>query len=192
MFIKLPSPTSKRSLLRRMTVQILYNRILFNFNLKIFHCQFVESRCNQRHSKKRCANKGILRRRHASARRASERGYPRQDSAHRCHRQRLRPPVFSRARGRARAKQSEPREYDFRIDHKNHKQLSSSLHSHITQTNLPELKTFLSNFIESVVVNIETVDLNICIWHLTDGGEPRSNKSTIRRKRLIRMFDRVA
>ena len=163
MFIKLPRPTSKRSLLRRMTVQILYNRLLLNFNLKTFHCQFVESRCKHRHSKKRCTNKEIRRRHHASARRASERGYPRQDSAHRCHRQRLRPAVSPRARGRARAKQSETREYDFSIDHKNHKQLSSSLQTHITQTNLLELKTFLSNFIESVVVNIETVDLNIFI-----------------------------
>ena len=71
------------------------------------------------------------------------------------------------------------REYDFHIDHKNHilkskkepvtvtveqlQQLSSSLQAHITQTNLPEIKTFLSNFIESVVVNVETVDLNIFI-----------------------------
>jgi hypothetical protein len=71
------------------------------------------------------------------------------------------------------------REYDFRIVHKNHilkskkepvtvtveqlQQLSSSLQSHITQTNLPEIKTFLSNFIESVVVNVEKADLNIYI-----------------------------
>ncbi len=92
------------------------------------------------------------------------------------------------------------REYDFRIDHKNHilkskkepvtvtveqlQQLSSSLQSHITQTNLPEIKTFLSNFIESVVVNVVTVDLNICIWGLIDGVESPYIKAQIQREHL--------
>jgi site-specific DNA recombinase len=71
-------------------------------------------------------------------------------------------------------------------------QLSGSLQKCIAQTNIPEIKTFLSNVVESVVVHVDTVELNMCIWGLIDGGEPRTNRTTIRRRRLIQMFGRMA
>jgi site-specific DNA recombinase len=49
---------------------------------------------------------------------------------------------------------------------------SSSFEKYIAQSNIPEIKMFISNFVESVVVNVSTVDLNMCIWGLIDGDEP--------------------
>jgi hypothetical protein len=50
------------------------------------------------------------------------------------------------------------------------------LKEHKSQTNLQEIKTFLSDFIESVVVNVERVD----------GGDSPSIKAKIRKRQLLR------
>jgi hypothetical protein len=65
-------------------------------------------------------------------------------------------------------------------------QCSSSFEKYIAQSNIPEIKKFISNFVESVVVNISTVDLNMCIWGLIDGGESPCIKAQIQKRQLLR------
>ncbi len=65
-------------------------------------------------------------------------------------------------------------------------QLAGSFRNHITETNIPEIKKFIANFIESVVVHVDTVHLNICFWGLMDGGESACIKAKIQKRRLLR------
>jgi site-specific DNA recombinase len=66
-------------------------------------------------------------------------------------------------------------------------QRSSSFQKYIAQTNIPEIKKFISNFVESVVVDVSTASLNMCIWGLIDGGESPCIKAQIQKRQLLRL-----
>lgn len=58
--------------------------------------------------------------------------------------------------------------------------------------NIPEIKKFINNYVEKVVVYTEHVDVLFNLVVCTEyGGEPWLDKSTIRRREMLRIFGEV-
>jgi hypothetical protein len=52
---------------------------------------------------------------------------------------------------------------------------------------ISEIMKFISKFSESVVLNVSTVDLNLCIGGITDGDESPYIKVQIQKRQLLRL-----